>query len=111
MMNSQEVETAVRLKLDLTILVLRDDGYGMIRWKQEEMGFPDFGLSYGNPDFVRYAEAYGARGHRAEGVEDFGPILSGALHRPGVDLIELPVTYADDHHTLHEEIPALAARV
>jgi acetolactate synthase I/II/III large subunit len=111
MMNSQELETAVRLELDLTVLVLRDDGFGMIRWKQEEMGFPDFGWSYGNPDFVRYAESYGARGHRVEEPDDLGPILREALARPGIDLVELPITYAHDHHTLHEEIPTLAAQV
>ncbi len=64
LMNSQELETAVRLGLDLTILVVRDDAYGMIRWKQAEMGMANFGMSLGNPDFVRLAEAYGAHGHR-----------------------------------------------
>ncbi|KTT24977.1 acetolactate synthase, partial [Pseudomonas oryzihabitans] len=52
MMNSQELETAVRLKMNLVVIILRDDGYGMIRWKQAQMGFEDFGLDYGNPDFV-----------------------------------------------------------
>jgi acetolactate synthase-1/2/3 large subunit len=64
MMNSQEMETAVRLGLDLVVLVLRDNAYGMIKWKQAGMGFEDWGLDYGNPDFVKYAEAYGARGIR-----------------------------------------------
>ena len=48
------------------MLILRDDGYGMIRWKQANMGFTDFGLTYGNPDFVKYAESYGANGHRVD---------------------------------------------
>ncbi|MHA5869613.1 thiamine pyrophosphate-dependent enzyme, partial [Pseudomonas aeruginosa] len=47
MMNSQELETAVRLKMNLTVIILRDNGYGMIRWKQSNMGFADFGLDYG----------------------------------------------------------------
>jgi len=111
MMNSQEMETAVRLELDLVVVVLRDDGYGMIRWKQEEMGFPDFGLTYGNPDFVAYAESYGARGHRVESAEGFAPLLASCLERPGVDLIELPVTYVDDNRILNEEIPRLAQEV
>ena len=66
MMNSQEMETAVRLRLNLTVLILRDDAYGMIRWKQAATGFADFGLTFGNPDFVNYAEAYGAQGARVE---------------------------------------------
>lgn len=108
LMNSQELETAVRLGLDLVVLVLRDDGYGMIRWKQEELGFPDYGLDFGNPDLVRYAEAYGARGHRVEAADALAPLLAECLARPGVDLIDVPVTYEDDHRVLHLEIPALA---
>jgi len=111
MMNSQEMETAVRLDLDLVVVVLRDDAYGMIRWKQAEMGFPDFGLTYGNPDFVEYARAYGARGHRVESTEGFAPLLKECLERPGVDLIELPVTYEDDNRVLNQEIPELARNV
>lgn len=107
MMNSQELETAVRLELDLVVLVLRDDAYGMIRWKQEEMGFPDYGLDFGNPDFVRYAEAYGARGHRVTALGELGPLLAECLERPGVDVLEVPVSYADDHHVLHIELPKL----
>jgi acetolactate synthase I/II/III large subunit len=111
MMNSQELETAVRLGLDLVVVVLRDDAYGMIRWKQEEMGLPDFGLSYGNPDFVEYARAYGARGHRVDEVDGFAPLLEDCLERPGIDLIELPITYEDDNRILNEEIPALARKL
>jgi acetolactate synthase I/II/III large subunit len=111
MMNSQELETAVRLGLDLVVVVLRDDAYGMIRWKQEEMGFPDFGLGYGNPDFVAYADSYGARGHRVEDADAFAPLLRSAIQRTGVDLIELPITYQDDNRILNEEIPELALRV
>src|SRR5690606_28384296 len=64
MMNSQEMETAVRMNMDLVIMILRDDAYGMIKWKQANMELPEYGLSYGNPDFVKYAESYGAFGHR-----------------------------------------------
>ena len=66
MMNSQELETAIRLKMQLVILILRDNAYGMIKWKQSHLGFENFGLDYGNPDFVKYAESYGAVGHRVE---------------------------------------------
>src|SRR6516225_9685677 len=61
MMNSQEIETAARLELDIVVLILQDGAYGMIRWKQAADGFPDFGMTFGNPDFVAYARAYGVK--------------------------------------------------
>src|SRR3981189_3005067 len=73
MMNSQEMETAVRLKLNLVVLILEDSAYGMIRWKQAVDHFPDFGLTFGNPDFVRYAESYGAKGTRIENTDAILP--------------------------------------
>ena len=63
MMNSQELETAVRLKLSLVVLIVVDGAYGMIRWKQAVDRFADYGMTFGNPDFVTYAAAYGAHGH------------------------------------------------
>ncbi len=102
MMNSQELETAVRLKLDLTVIVLNDSAYGMIRWKQRDFGFADFGLDYANPDFVKYAESYGAHGYRPDSDEDFGDILDRCLGQPGVKLIDLPVDYSLNHPILNE---------
>lgn len=104
MMNSQEIETAVRLGLDLTVLVLRDNAYGMIKWKQAGMGFPNWGLDYGNPDFVKYAESYGAYGVRVEKTDDFLPILKDCLGRRRVNLIELPVDYSENERVLIEEL-------
>ncbi|MDG2393578.1 MAG: acetolactate synthase large subunit, partial [Thalassotalea sp.] len=66
MMNSQEIETAIRMGLNLVVMILNDSSYGMIRWKQEQAGFADWGLEFNNPDFVKYAEAYGATGHRID---------------------------------------------
>ena len=111
MMNSQELETATRLGLDLVILVLRDDAYGMIRWKQSHEGYPDFGMALGNPDFVKYAESYGVRGHRVTSADGLLPLLRRALDSPGVDLIDVPVDYTDDDRLLNEEIPRLSAAV
>ena len=105
MMNSQELETAIRLGLNLVVLVLRDDAYGMIRWKQADMELPDYGLQFGNPDFVRYAESYGARGHRADSVESLERLLAETLARPGVDLIDCPIDYRDSQKVLFESIP------
>uniref|UniRef100_UPI00405728C2 acetolactate synthase large subunit n=1 Tax=Candidatus Electrothrix sp. TaxID=2170559 RepID=UPI00405728C2 len=104
MMNSQELETAIRLKLDLTILLLRDDGLGMIKWKQGGMGFPSFGLDFGNPDFVKYAESYGARGYRGVDQEQLAKVLEHCLNTPGVHLIELPIDYAENESVLIEEL-------
>ena len=109
MMNSQEMETAVRLKLDLTVLVLNDNSYGMIRWKQANMGFADWGLTYGNPDFVKYAESYGANGHRVESAGGVPELLRHCLDTPGVHLIDCPVDYSDNDRILNREIKELSA--
>jgi acetolactate synthase I/II/III large subunit len=109
MMNSQEMETAVRLGLDLTVLILRDDAYGMIRWKQANMGFADWGLTYGNPDFVKYAESYGAAGHRVGAAGELPEILRRCLDTPGVHLIDCPVDYSENDRILNHEIKSLSA--
>lgn len=101
MMNSQEIETSVRLGLHLTVIILNDSAYGMIKWKQEDMGFEDFGLDYKNPDFVMYAESYGAKGHRPENDSDFQKILEECLNTPAVHLIDLPVDYSLNHPILN----------
>lgn len=108
MMNSQEMETAVRLKLNLTVLILRDDAYGMIRWKQANMGFVDFGLTYGNPDFVKYAESYGAHGHRVESAAHLAELLAHCRDTPGVHLIDCPVDYTENDQILNKDIKDLS---
>ena len=104
MMSSQELETAVRLKLDLTVIVLRDDAYGMIRWKQSSDGFDDFGLSFGNPDFVRYAESYGARGHRVDKVGGLNEAVLECCRSGGVHLIDVPIDYSENQRVLIDEL-------
>ncbi len=111
MMNSQELETAVRLGVDITVLVLRDDAYGMIKWKQAHEDYPNFGMDYGNPDFVRYAESYGARGHRPASPGEFRATLQTALDTPGIDLIEVAIDYSLDDSLLNEDIPRRSAAV
>ncbi len=106
MMNSQELETAVRLNQDLVVVVLRDNAYGMIKWKQADMGFPEFGLDYGNPDFVKYAESFGVKGYRIEKTDDFLTILKDCLNAKGVHLIELPVDYSENEKVLIDELNA-----
>lgn len=101
MMNSQELETAVRLQLDLVVVILNDNAYGMIKWKQEGLGFEKYGLDYDNPDFVKYAESFGATGYRPESVEDFKSTLKKALSARGVQVIDLPVDYSLNHKILN----------
>lgn len=101
MMNSQELETAVRLKLNLVVIILNDNAYGMIKWKQQAMGFDSFGLDYGNPDFVGYANSYGAHGYRITSDEHFQQTLDECLAKDGVHVIELPVDYSLNHDILN----------
>ena len=96
MMNSQEIETAVRLNLNLVVLILNDNSYGMIRWKQAGSGFEDWGLEYNNPDFVKYAESYGAHGHSITSVNGFIETVDRAYRQGGVHLIDLPVDYSQN---------------
>ncbi len=96
MMNSQELETAVRYNLNLVCIVLNDSSYGMIRWKQSHAGFADWGLEYKNPDFIKYAESYGANGHRISSVNNFFEVLQNSFKEGGVHLIDLPVDYSEN---------------
>jgi acetolactate synthase I/II/III large subunit len=106
MMNSQELETAVRLGLNLVVLVLEDHGYGMIRWKQGAAGFQDWGLGFNNPEFVKYAESYGARGVRVNKTEDLLPTLQKALAEGGVQLVVCPIDYSVNQRVLVDELKA-----
>jgi acetolactate synthase-1/2/3 large subunit len=104
MMNSQELETAVRLKLNLVVLILDDSAYGMIRWKQAVDKFADYGMTFGNPDFVLYAQSYGAKGHRVESVNDLVPTLDRAFAAGGVHLVAVPIDYSENTRVLVEEL-------
>jgi len=106
MMNSQEMETAVRLKLNLVILILEDSAYGMIRWKQAVDNFADFGLTFGNPDFVKYAESYGAKGSRVTRCGDLIPTLEAAFKGGGVHLVVAPIDYSENKKVLVDELRA-----
>jgi acetolactate synthase-1/2/3 large subunit len=101
MMNSQEMETAVRLGLDLVVIVLNDSAYGMIKWKQEGVGFENYGLDYNNPDFVKYAESYGATGHRPGSFAEFEDTFRTAINAKGVHLIDVAVDYSLNHSILN----------
>ena len=111
MMNSQELETAVRLGVHITVVILRDDAYGMIKWKQANMGFDEYGLDYGNPDFVKYAESYGAIGHRVTSAAELLPLLERCHEEPGVHVVEVPVDYSENDRILNHEIKELSAKI
>lgn len=104
MMNIAEVETAVRLKLDLVIIVVNDSGYGMIKWKQGGMDLPDYGLDFNNPDFIKLAESFGAKGYKIEKTEDFKPLLEKTTNTPGVHIIDMPIDYSENTTLVSENL-------
>jgi len=101
MMNSQELETAIRLKLDLVVIILNDGSYGMIKWKQEDMGFENYGMDYGNPDFVKYAESYGASAHRPSSDAEAITAIQKSLEGKGIHIIDMVVDYSLNHPILN----------
>jgi acetolactate synthase-1/2/3 large subunit len=107
LMNSQELETATRIGANITVVIWRDDGYGLIDWKQRnEFGRP-FGVDFGNPDFVAYARSFGMAGFRPESAADLYPTLCRALEVEGPSLVEVPIDYAENLR-LTEHLGALA---
>ena len=96
LMNSQEIETALRERVPLTVLIWQDDAYGLIRWKMDlELGH-DVAVGFSNPDFVAYAESFGARGLRVSSAGDLLPALSEALDCDTVSVIACPVDYTEN---------------
>ena len=104
MMNAQELETAVRLKLNLVVLIFEDKAYGMIRWKQAVDHFPDFGMTFDNPDFVAFARAHKANGRRVESADGLAPALEAAFQEGGVQLVIVPVDYSENARVLVDEL-------
>ncbi|CAN5605451.1 acetolactate synthase large subunit [soil metagenome] len=107
LMNSQELETATRLGVDITVIVWRDDAYGLIDWKQRnEFGRP-FAVEFGNPDFLQYAAAFGIPAFRPSSAADLYPTLQRALEVKGPSLVEVPIDYAENLR-LTERLGALS---
>lgn len=96
LMNSQELETAVRLGLPLVILIWRDDGYGVIRWKQQLRFGRTSSVEFGNPDLMRYASSFGAIGYRVTEPSELRPVLIEALSSKVPAVIDCPVDYAEN---------------
>ncbi|BCQ11014.1 putative acetolactate synthase large subunit IlvB [Mycobacterium heckeshornense] len=96
MMNSQEIETAVRERIPLVVLIWEDGGYGLIEWKMDlELGDHHY-VRFGNPDVVKYAESFGARGYRISNAQELLPTLKSALDDDGVSVISCPVDYSEN---------------
>lgn len=95
-MNLGDLETAVRLNLDIVVVVLNNFSYGMIKWKQVGFGLKDWGLDFGNPDFVKLAESFGARGYQVLKKQDFKSTLQKALGEKWLTLIDLRFEYPQE---------------
>src|SRR5699024_3548277 len=96
LMNSQEIETAVRENIPLKVLVWVDGSYGLIKWKMDmELGDHD-SVDFTNPDFVRYAESFGAKGYDIQAADDLLPTLERALQEPGVSVVACTVDYSEN---------------
>lgn len=96
MMNSQEIETAVRENVPLKVLIWEDGSYGLIKWKMDlELGHHR-SVDFKNPDFVAYAESFGAHGHRVEEAGQLQTVLRAALDEPGVSVVVVPVDYREN---------------
>ena len=93
LMNSQELETACRLRLGIVNVIFRDGGYNLIQWKQQTHLGRESGVKFGNPDFVALAAAFGAKGYRVDSARALGPNLADALAHPGPSIVDVPVDY------------------
>ncbi|MGI9613222.1 MAG: acetolactate synthase large subunit [Acidimicrobiales bacterium] len=96
LMTGQEIETAVRLGIDLTVVIFNDGGLGMIRLKQQMDGHVVHGVDFANPDVASYAKAFGATGHRIDDADGLDRVLRGAFESGGVHVIDVPVDYREN---------------
>ncbi|MGO9015003.1 MAG: acetolactate synthase large subunit [Dissulfurispiraceae bacterium] len=104
MMNAQELETALRYSVPLVVLILNDNAFGFIKWEQQAKGFPGFALDYSNPDFVKYAESYGAVGVKVKEGDDLSELLRKAFALKKLVIIECPVDYSVNLETFSKEL-------
>ncbi|MFQ5962773.1 MAG: acetolactate synthase large subunit [Candidatus Scalinduaceae bacterium] len=111
MMNSQELETAVRLGLNVVVLILNDNAYGFIKWKQQIYGYKNFALDYGNPDFVKYAESYGAKGFKINSTDELLPELEKAFDEKGPVIIECPIDYSENKKVFSGELEDISCPI
>lgn len=95
-MNLWDIETAVRMKIDIVIVILNNSSYGMIKWKQQGGWFEDYGLDFGEMDFIKLAESFWAHWYKVVKKEDFKSVLEDVIQKPGVQIIDLDFDYPED---------------
>jgi acetolactate synthase-1/2/3 large subunit len=96
LMSMSEINTAVRLGLNFVCLIFNDGGYGLIEWKERMRYKRDFFVKFGNPDFVKLAESFGAKGYRVTSEDELLPILKDALIQNVPAIIDCPVDYSEN---------------
>ena len=96
LMNSQELETAKRIGANVVVVIWRDNGYGLIDWKQRNAFGRPYAVEFDNPDFVKYAESFGIPGFRAESADDLYPMLMRALELDSPAVIDVPIDYREN---------------
>ena len=111
MMNCQELETVIRYKVPLVVLILNDNAFGFIKWKQQKIHFKDFALDYGNPDFASFAESFGATGFKVREGNDLVAVLEKAFTLNKVVVIECPIDYSVNYETFSIELGQLLCKI
>ena len=96
MMNSQELETAVRLKLNIVVLIMNDSSYGLIKWKQMDQYGETYFTDFTNPDFVKLAESMNCIGYRVTKASDLSELLEKAFHQDRPVIIDVPADYSEN---------------
>jgi acetolactate synthase-1/2/3 large subunit len=96
MMNSQEIETALRHSIAIIIMIWSDSKYGLIKWHQDRKFGRDSHIDFKNPDFVKYAESFGAKGYRVESAAELLPTIHKAVADNTVVIIDVPVDYSEN---------------
>ncbi|AKB79465.1 acetolactate synthase [Methanosarcina horonobensis HB-1 = JCM 15518] len=110
MMNCQELETAARYGIPLVVLILNDNAFGFIKWKQKKMHFEDFALDYGNPDFALLAESFGVTGMKVKETDDLTEVLEKAFSLNKLVVIECPIDYSVNYETFSIELGNLVCK-
>ncbi|MHC4181751.1 MAG: thiamine pyrophosphate-dependent enzyme, partial [Planctomycetota bacterium] len=103
--------TAVRLGLNVVVLILNDNAFGFVKWKQQAHGYKDFALDYGNPDFVKYAESYGGKGFKINSADELLPTLKKAFREKGPVIVECPIDYSENKEVFSGELEELSCPI